>query len=48
VMPPMPAFYHKPQTVQDIVDHTVGKVLDIFDIKHDLFRRWSGYKEEID
>jgi 4-hydroxy-3-polyprenylbenzoate decarboxylase len=48
IMPPMPAFYHKPQTVQDIVDHTVGKVLDIFDIKHDLFRRWSGYKEEID
>jgi 4-hydroxy-3-polyprenylbenzoate decarboxylase len=48
VMPPMPAFYHKPQTVQDIVDHTVGKVLDIFDIKHDLFRRWSGYNEKTD
>ena len=46
VMPPMPAFYHQPQTVQDIVDHTVGKVLDIFDIKHELFRRWSGYGEE--
>jgi 4-hydroxy-3-polyprenylbenzoate decarboxylase len=46
VMPPMPAFYHKPQTVQDIIDHTVGKMLDIFDIKHDLFQRWSGYKEE--
>jgi 4-hydroxy-3-polyprenylbenzoate decarboxylase len=42
VMPPMPAFYHQPQTVQDIVDHTVGKVLDIFNIKHELFRRWSG------
>ena len=48
IMPPMPAFYHQPQTVQDIVDHTVGKVLDVFDIKHDLFRRWSGYKEEKD
>jgi len=48
VMPPMPAFYHQPQTVQDIIDHTVGKMLDIFDIKHDLFRRWSGYKEEKD
>lgn len=46
IMPPMPAFYHQPKTVQDIVDHTVGKMLDIFDIKHDLFRRWSGYKEE--
>jgi 4-hydroxy-3-polyprenylbenzoate decarboxylase len=43
IMPPMPAFYHQPRTVQDIVDHTVGKILDIFDIKHDLFRRWSGY-----
>jgi 4-hydroxy-3-polyprenylbenzoate decarboxylase len=48
IMPPMPAFYHQPQTVQDIVDHTVGKMLDVFDIKHDLFRRWSGYKEEKD
>jgi len=42
IMPPMPAFYHKPQTIQDIVDHTVGKMLDVFDIKHDLFQRWSG------
>jgi flavin prenyltransferase len=42
IMPPLPAFYHKPQTVQDIVDHTVGKMLDVFDIKHDLFQRWSG------
>lgn len=46
ILPPMPAFYHQPKTVQDIVDHTVGKMLDMFDIKHDLFRRWSGYKEE--
>jgi len=42
IMPPVPAFYHKPQTIQDIVDHTVGKVLDIFGIEHDLFQRWSG------
>jgi flavin prenyltransferase len=48
VMPPMPAFYHKPQTVKDIVDHTVGKVLDIFDIKHELFPRWSGLALESD
>jgi flavin prenyltransferase len=48
VMPPMPAFYHKPQTIQDIVDHTVGKVLDIFDIKHELFPRWSGLALESD
>ena len=48
IMPPMPAFYHKPQTVQDIVDHTIGKALDILDIKHELFQRWSGYAVETD
>jgi 4-hydroxy-3-polyprenylbenzoate decarboxylase len=48
IMPPMPAFYHKPQTVQDIIDHTVGKMLDVFDIRHDLFQRWSGLPLETD
>ncbi len=42
VMPPVPAFYHKPQTVQDIVDQTVGKMLDLFGIEHTLFQRWPG------
>jgi 4-hydroxy-3-polyprenylbenzoate decarboxylase len=42
VMPPVPAFYHEPKTIQDIVDHTVGKVLDLFQIKHNLYRRWPG------
>jgi len=42
IFPPIPAFYHKPQSVQDIIDHTIGKVLDMFDIEHDLFPRWSG------
>jgi flavin prenyltransferase len=42
ILPPMPAFYHNPQTVQDIIDQTVGKMLDLFDIEHHLFRRWSG------
>ncbi len=48
IMPPVPAFYHKPKTIQDIIDHTVGKVLDMFDIPHDLFTRWAGvqYEEE--
>jgi 4-hydroxy-3-polyprenylbenzoate decarboxylase len=42
VLPPMPSFYHRPETIADIVDQTVGKVLDQFDIPHDLFRRWEG------
>jgi 4-hydroxy-3-polyprenylbenzoate decarboxylase len=42
IMPPAPAFYYRPQTVQDIVDHTVGKMLDIFGIEHTLFQRWPG------
>jgi len=41
VLPPMPAFYNRPQTVDDIVDHTVGKALDQFDIPHQLFKRWK-------
>jgi 4-hydroxy-3-polyprenylbenzoate decarboxylase len=45
VMPPVPAFYHKPSTLQDVIDHTIGKVLDIFGIEHDLFQRWSGLHE---
>jgi 4-hydroxy-3-polyprenylbenzoate decarboxylase len=42
IMPPVPAFYYKPQTIQDIVDHTVGRMLDQFGIEHTLFQRWSG------
>lgn len=42
LLPPMPAFYHQPQSVQDIVDQTVGKVLDQFGIEHQLYTRWNG------
>jgi 4-hydroxy-3-polyprenylbenzoate decarboxylase len=42
ILPPMPAFYHQPKTIADLVDQTVGKVLDQFDIDHDLYRRWGG------
>lgn len=41
ILPPVPAFYHAPKTVEDIVDQTVGKILDQFRIEHTLFRRWG-------
>jgi flavin prenyltransferase len=40
VMPPVPAFYIKPQSIDDIIDHTVGRALDLFGIENDLVRRW--------
>jgi len=45
ILPPAPAFYHRPKTIQDIIDHTVGKALDLFHIRHDLYHRWSGTNE---
>jgi 4-hydroxy-3-polyprenylbenzoate decarboxylase len=45
VCPPVPAFYAKPQTLQDMVDHTVGRVLDLFDLDVPVVRRWAGLHE---
>ena len=42
ILPPIPAFYHRPRTIQEVIDQTIGKVLDILDIEHNLFPRWSG------
>jgi flavin prenyltransferase len=42
ILPPMPAFYHAPKTVDDLINQTVGKVLDQFHIEHNLFRRWGA------
>ncbi len=42
ILPAMPAFYHRPRTVDDLVDHVVGKVLDAFRIEHHLYQRWGG------
>lgn len=45
IMPPMPAFYPKPETIEDMVDHTIGRVLDLFAIEHSLSKRWTGTPE---
>ncbi|MGV4229574.1 UbiX family flavin prenyltransferase [Citrobacter portucalensis] len=44
IMPPVPAFYHRPQTLDDVINQTVNRVLDQFDIilPQDLFTRWQG------
>lgn len=42
IAPPMPAFYNQPRTVADIVDHTVGRLLDLFGIDSGIVRRWDG------
>lgn len=44
VFPPTPAFYHRPETIADLLAHTTGKVLDQFGIDHDLFTRWTTPK----
>jgi 4-hydroxy-3-polyprenylbenzoate decarboxylase len=42
IMPPMPAFYQRPKSIDEIVRQTVGRVLDQLGIEHDLAERWSG------
>jgi 4-hydroxy-3-polyprenylbenzoate decarboxylase len=46
IFPPVPAFYNHPHTIADIIDQTIGKVLDLFDIKHDLYKRWAGFETD--
>lgn len=41
VLPACPAFYHKPKSVREIVDFVVGKVLDLLNIRHNIFKRWE-------
>lgn len=44
IMPPVPSFYTRPATLDDIVDHTVGRLLDLFDVDSGLVKRW---REEV-
>lgn len=44
IFPPLPGFYHKPQSIEEMVDHTLGRVLDLFDIEHELAPRWQGIR----
>ena len=41
IFPPVPAFYTKPATLDDMVDHTIGRMLDLFDLESNLVRRWG-------
>jgi 4-hydroxy-3-polyprenylbenzoate decarboxylase len=44
IFPPLPAFYNRPDTLEEVLDHTVGRILDLFEIEHTLFRRWGEGK----
>jgi 4-hydroxy-3-polyprenylbenzoate decarboxylase len=46
ICPPMPAFYLRPQSVDDIVDFSVARALDLLDVPHTLAARWSGNEEQ--
>jgi len=41
ILPAMPAFYHRPRSMDDLVNHVVGKALDQLGVEHNLFRRWQ-------
>lgn len=42
IFPPLPGLYHRPQSIAEMIDHTVGRVLDLFDVEHELAPRWNG------
>jgi len=47
IVPPVPAFYNFPKTLDDIVNHTVGRVLDLFHIDVDIVKRWQGMQATV-
>lgn len=46
LMPPVPALYARPQSIDDMVNHTAGRCLDLFDIETDLVKRWAGMGQD--
>lgn len=46
ILPPVPSFYHRPKTIDDIIDQTIGKVFDYLGIEHGLFNRWGEKKQD--
>jgi 4-hydroxy-3-polyprenylbenzoate decarboxylase len=48
IAPPMPAFYSQPQTIDDLINHSVGRVLDLFDLDAGILKRWDGLNNRSD
>jgi flavin prenyltransferase len=48
VYPPVPALYARPATIEEMVDHTLGRVLDLFDIELGTVRRWGGLDDTVE
>ncbi|MEG6548610.1 UbiX family flavin prenyltransferase [Desulfocurvibacter africanus] len=46
ILPAMPAFYHRPRSVADVVDHLVARILDRLGVSHELSKRWNGLPED--
>jgi 4-hydroxy-3-polyprenylbenzoate decarboxylase len=46
IAPPAPAFYNNPRTIDDLIDHTVGRVLDLFGLETPELNRWTGIRGE--
>lgn len=45
IVPACPGFYHRPQTIEELVDMLVGKICDTLNVDNDLFERWTGPSE---
>ena len=48
IFPPLPSFYHRPASIEEMVDHTVARVIDLFGVEHALAPRWAGMKPAAD